>query len=168
MLGSCVIAAMEAHSEMTFLVTKANADAGGRAVNEVFAEAARMNSHIRLYASLGARCYLSIMRCCALVLGNSSSGIGEAPVFGVPTVNIGDRQKGRVRARSIIDCAPDRASILAAMDRALSPEFRESLRGVDNPYGDGTTSRRITEILKERLNGALDLKKPFYDIDFEE
>lgn len=162
-----LVAAMEAHPELTFFVTKANADAGGRAVNDVFAEAARTRAHIRLYASLGARCYLSAMRRCAMVLGNSSSGIGEAPVFGVPTVNIGDRQKGRIRARSIIDCAPERASILAAMDLALSLEFRESLRDMENPYGDGTTSRCIVEILKKRLGETAELKKTFYDIDFE-
>ena len=103
------------------------------------------------------------MKHCAAVVGNSSSGIIEAPAFPVPTVNIGDRQKGRLRTNSIIDCGPGRAEITAAIRRAIGPEFGKAVCTAQSPYGCGGTAERITTILKEiDLDGIL--LKTFYDL----
>ena len=99
-----------------------------------------------------------------MMLGNSSSGILEAPVCGVPTVNIGDRQKGRLRAPSVLDCEPDCASILSAMTRAEDAAFLEMAKSLPCPYGEGDTSLKIVEILKERLKTGISLKKEFWDL----
>lgn len=107
------------------------------------------------------------MKYCSLVLGNSSSGILEAPSFHIPTVNIGDRQKGRIRAESVIDCLPRREDIVWAVKMAMSPDFQKELSNVKNPYGDGDTSETIVRILEKELGGReIDLKKKFYDILF--
>ena len=111
---------------------------------------------------------LTAMKYCSMVIGNSSSGILEAPAMGVPTVNIGDRQRGRIQAASIINCGPDRREILEAMRRAETKEFREAMEGQTLPYGDGNTSGRIVSRIREYLSGEggrqIDLKKKFYDI----
>ena len=98
------------------------------------------------------------------MLGNSSSGLTEAPSFKVVTVNIGDRQKGRIKAGSVIDCEPKKDEILGAINKAYSSDFRQILKDVVNPYDGGDSSKKIVEILK---NANLDdiLKKKFYDIE---
>jgi GDP/UDP-N,N'-diacetylbacillosamine 2-epimerase (hydrolysing) len=97
------------------------------------------------------------------VVGNSSSGLTEAPSFGKGTINIGDRQRGRLKAESVIDCTPDRASIARALDRLYSPEFQASLRGVRNPYGEGGASEQIVRVLRDYPLASI-LKKSFYDV----
>ena len=120
-----------------------------------------------LFNSLGQRRYLSAIAHADMVIGNSSSGLLEAPYLGVPTVNIGDRQKGRLRASSVIDCESDEASIIAAMRKALDSDFRKSIRNMHLPYGDGHTTERIHTIISDFLtNDQIDLKKKFYDIQF--
>ena len=165
-----LLAAMDKFSEsyrnVQYLVTKANADAGGRAINQILEEYAQSHANVKLYASLGMYRYLSSLKYCTFVLGNSSSGIIEAPSFGVPIINIGDRQKGRIQAESVINCLPDRDSILSAMDKAISSELQTVCRNVQNPYGKGDTSERITAVIKEYLQeDKISLKKSFYDID---
>jgi len=91
--------------------------------------------------------YWSLLRQVQVFLGNSSSGIMETASFALPTVNIGERQRGRERAANVIDVAANRGAILAAMVRARSREFREPLRGMPNPYGDGDASEKIVEVL---------------------
>ncbi len=160
-------AAMSELSQWNFIVTKANADQDGRIINQVMEEYARDHENVRVYSSLGLRRYLSAMKYCSLVLGNSSSGILEAPSFHIPTVNIGDRQKGRIRAESVIDCLPRREDIVWAVKMAMSPDFQKELSNVKNPYGDGDTSETIVRILEKELGGGeMDLKKKFYDIPF--
>ena len=160
-------AAMDCFPQWKFVITKANADQDGRIINQIWEDYAMTHENVRVYASLGLNRYLSAMKHCSLVLGNSSSGILEAPSFPVPTVNIGDRQRGRIQAGSIINCDPQRESIVHAMNQALSVSFQEKLSGVRNPYGDGSTSKQIVQILEEKLcEGKIDLKKKFYDIDF--
>lgn len=155
----------ESHNEVQYLVTKANADAGGRVINQILEEYAEAHGNVKLYASLGMYRYLSSLKHCAFVLGNSSSGIIEAPSFGVPTINIGDRQKGRIQAESVINCLPDKESILSAMKQAMSKEYQAFCRQVQNPYGKGDTSEQITRVIKEYLlNDKICLKKSFYDI----
>jgi GDP/UDP-N,N'-diacetylbacillosamine 2-epimerase (hydrolysing) len=117
----------------------------------------------KAFSSLGQLRYLSALKNMDLVLGNSSSGLIEAPSFKIPTVNIGDRQKGRIKAASVIDCDPDERDILKAINRALSPEFKASIKDLENPYGIGGASKKIKEIVKSfPLSGIL--KKKFYDL----
>lgn len=159
-----VIEAMVEHPDITFICTKANADVGGSVINEELEKAAEKYDNIHLYASLGQARYLTLMKNAAFVLGNTSSGIGEAPAFKTPTVNIGDRQKGRLRADSIIDCANDTKVINEAIDKALSNDFIASIKNMTNPYGDGHTSCKIVNIIKEQLNKDINLVKSFYDL----
>lgn len=151
----------------SYLITKANADAGGRTVNALLEQyAADREADVLLVDSLGLLRYLSAMRYCTMVIGNSSSGIIEAPSFQAPTVNIGDRQKGRARAESVIDCGARAEEIVRAMREA--EEFAASGRTVDNPYDREGTSERIARILCGWLeSGRIGLKKEFYDIEFE-
>ena len=124
---------------------------------------ARRNGSFRPF--LGQLRYLSALKHCQLVIGNSSSGIVEAPALKVATVNIGHRQEGRLKASSIIDCQENRWDIIAALKRALSVEFQQQLAEVQSVYGEGDASRRIKEELKHvGLEGIL--RKRFYDVDF--
>jgi len=114
-------------------------------------------------ASLGALRYLSAMKYATAVIGNSSSGIVEAPSFMIPTINIGDRQKGRVKAESIVDCDPSAASIEAAIHNCISLEFQQLLKNTKNPYEkSGTASEIVSVIVTSDLAGLL--KKRFYNI----
>ena len=150
-----------------FIVTKSNADQGGARINELLDEAEKTIPNLHVFPSLGVRRYLSLMKHCEFVLGNSSSGIIETPAFHVPTVNIGDRQRGRLQSESILNCPPDTASIVSAIHTALSPGHREICRRVVSPYGDGTAAVRIAEkAIETVMRGTIDLKKKFYDIDF--
>lgn len=160
-----LLEAMCKKTELFFLITKANADAGGRRINEILASETKKYENMKLVDSLGMKRYLSAVKYARFVLGNSSSGIIEAPALGVPTVNIGDRQKGRLQAESIINCLPEREAIGNAMEQALQMDRTK----VRSPYGNGTTSEQITAVLKNYLNGeAIQLKKSFYDISWED
>lgn len=160
-----LLAAMAERTDLNFLITKANADAGGREINERLDAFAEGNPHCRVVASLGMRRYLSALKYAHCVLGNSSSGLVEAPSFGIPTVNIGDRQRGRLQAESVINCRPETEDILRALDLAGSPAFREAAAKTENPYGNGDTSGKICKIIKDTLRaGKIDLKKKFYDL----
>ena len=97
------------------------------------------------------------------VVGNSSSGLTEAPSFKIATINIGDRQKGRIKASSVIDCKPDKNSILKAFSRLYACEFQQNLKNIVNPYGDGCASKKIIEIIK-KVDLSIILKKSFYDL----
>jgi UDP-hydrolysing UDP-N-acetyl-D-glucosamine 2-epimerase len=125
-----------------------NADAGSRALIERTRAflAARGGGHV--FVNLDAVTYWSLLRCVDVFVGNSSSGIMETASFALPTVNIGIRQQGRGRARNVLDVAADGAAILAAVQRARAPEFRASLRGMSNPYGDGCASEKISDVLR--------------------
>ncbi|MCR5109864.1 MAG: UDP-N-acetylglucosamine 2-epimerase (hydrolyzing) [Ruminococcus sp.] len=152
--------AMEECSENYYLITMANADAGGDMVNKLLSEFADSHENVKLVSSLGMKRYLSAVKYCSFVLGNSSSGIIEAPVLGAPTVNIGDRQKGRLMADTIINCEPDSGSIAEAIHTAETAEHNSTLM-----YGDGSTSEKIIAVIKDVLmNDKVDLKKKFYDI----
>ena len=129
--------AIQKFPEYIFIITKSNADQGGARINQLLDEAAQRIANLYVYDSLGVKRYLSLMKYSEAVVGNSSSGIIETPAFHIPTVNIGDRQKGRLRTNSIIDCGTDRTSIIKAIDKAVSHEFREQCKGIHPPYGDG-------------------------------
>ena len=141
-------------------LTHANADAGGAAVNTMIEEfvAKRRNAHA--YRALGPLLYLSLVAASDGVVGNSSSGLYEAPSFAKPTVNIGDRQKGRLRAASVIDCPPERQAIARAVRRALDGGYEIGR----NPYGDGESAPRIVRALREFPLGADAARKRFHDL----
>lgn len=152
--------------DMNFLFTKANADADGRMINEFIDKAVLDNSNIFAFASLGMRRYLSVLKYCSMVIGNSSSGLIEAPSFKIPTINIGDRQKGRLQASSVINCEANKIEIAHAIDLALSNDMVSRANNTLNPYGDGNTSDKIVEVIKVYLlNHKIDLKKKFYDLE---
>ncbi|AWK90248.1 UDP-N-acetylglucosamine 2-epimerase [Azospirillum thermophilum] len=146
------------------IVTRANADSGGRAINTAIDRfAADRPGRVFATASLGQRRYLSAMYHADVVIGNSSSGLIEAPVVGRPTVNLGDRQKGRLRAPSVIDCTEEAGAIAAAVERALGPEMRAVSARRESPYGRGGAAARIAGILARfPLDGLL--HKSFHDL----
>ena len=152
-------------SEYLYIITKANADAGGRRVNELLENYALDHENVHVVDSLGMKRYLSALNSCYMVIGNSSSGIIEAPSFHIPTINIGDRQKGRTQAATVINCEADTNSILCAMEQAESGEFRNMCKQVKNPYEQQDVANTIVEIIKQKmLRQEIDLKKVFYDI----
>lgn len=155
--------AMRRRPELFYLITKANADAGGIQINEFLEQETVKHSNMKLVSSLGMKRYLSAVKYSRFVLGNSSSGIIEAPALGVPTVNIGDRQQGRIMAESVISCEPQCQSILDAMALAMHMEQKK----YHSPYGDGNTSEQIVCIIKDFFEKEkINLKKRFYDIPY--
>ena len=128
--------ALDQFRDHQLLITKANADAGGRAINGALEEyASAQQGRVALVASLGTPRYLSAVTHAAALVGNSSSALIEAPAAGTPTVNIGPRQQGRLRAASVIDCGEDRDAIAAAINQALATDFRQRTARVEPPYG---------------------------------
>lgn len=155
--------ALERFPNHKVILTKANADTDGAVINaRIDAYAADHPDRCLAVASLGLRRYLSAMKLCDAVVGNSSSGILEAPVLGVPTVNIGDRQKGRLRVASIVDCATVRGDIAVAIQSALDNVFRASLEGLVHPSEQVGTARKIVCALTAAVLEGI-LKKPFHD-----
>ncbi len=149
---------------LTLIFTYANADPGGRAINQLIDDFAKREPDAHAFPSLGQRRYLGLLRIADVMAGNSSSGIIEAPSFKLPVVNIGDRQKGRVRAINVIDCGPEEQEIALALDQSLRQEFRDSLKDLDNPYGNGQASSQIVGVLKKIPLGEVVLKKSFIDL----
>jgi UDP-hydrolysing UDP-N-acetyl-D-glucosamine 2-epimerase len=142
------------------ILTKPNSDTDGRAISGLMDAYVAEHDSAKAYVSLGQMRYLSVMSQVDLVVGNSSSGLYEAPSFGKPTVNIGDRQKGRLQAHSVINCAPEAEAIYNAVAQALELDCS----GVTNPYGDGNSAARIKECLKCEPDPARLLKKKFFDL----
>lgn len=158
--------ACEYHKDMKFIFSKANADVNGRVINRLIDSFVKENDNAAAFTSLGMVRYLSALKYSSMVVGNSSSGLIEAPSFAVPTINIGDRQKGRLQADSVINCVPDKDKIDKSITLALTKEFKEKAHNTINPYGDGNTSRKIIDVIKDfLLNDKIDLKKKFYDYE---
>lgn len=156
-----LIVAMKEKSGYFYLITKANADAGGQRVNELLENFSERVPNAKLVSSLGMVRYLSALKYSEFALGNSSSGIIEAPALGIPTVNIGERQRGRLMADTIVQCKPEKELILEAMDEAAVMPHK-----VSTLYGDGETSAKIVTILKNFLFcNKINLKKRFYDLE---
>jgi len=131
------------------LITYPNADTSGRLIVERIEDfAGRHPRRCRLAKSLGERLYLSLLRHADLMIGNSSSGLIEAPTFGLPVVNVGSRQHGRLRGVNVIDVEPSHEDILRGIEAARAPAFRARARGAANPYGDGHAAPRIVEVLR--------------------
>lgn len=151
---------------LNYIFTKANADTDGRVINELIDKYVQVNpQRACAFTSLGQLRYLSAVKYSELVIGNSSSGIIEVPSFHKPTINIGDRQKGRICAASVINCGNTKQEIWDAILKGLSEDYHKVCSMADNPYEKEGTSTRIVEIIKKFLNvEKIDLKKPFYDL----
>jgi GDP/UDP-N,N'-diacetylbacillosamine 2-epimerase (hydrolysing) len=158
-----LLAALDTLEETHFIFTMPNADPEARSIMAMLAEFATQHSHARVYRSLGQLRYLSCLRYVDGVVGNSSSGLNEATAMSIGTVNIGDRQRGRLRASTVIDCPTNRTAIRAALDTLYSAEFQRSLDRVQNPYGDGGASEKIAERLRREDLGDL-LRKSFHQL----
>lgn len=163
-----VLCALDELPEYTFVISKANADNGGVYINRKLERFCERHDNCHIFASLGIQRYLSLIKIAKAVVGNSSSGIVEAPVLHTPTVNIGERQKGRLMADSIICCDTATADIVAAIRKAVSAEWQNKARNTISLYGEGRTSQKIVDEICNFLNS--DSKTPakkFYDIYWE-
>ena len=157
-----VLSALENFSYCSIVFTGVNADPGNADVSSQIVKFVQRDTRLRsLHASLGQSKYLSLLNLCDVVIGNSSSGIIEAPAFGKPTVNIGNRQDGRLRADSIIDVGVTKQEIQTAIETALSPTWRERCAKTVSSYKSSNTAQLIADTLK---NAELSLHKTFFDI----
>jgi len=160
-----LLAALDEFPQARVVVTLPNVDTDSRAIRaRLTAYASDNQGRVAAFAALGTERYLSMLAHCDAVIGNSSSGFIEAPSFRVPTVNIGDRQMGRIAPPSVIHCRPTRDEIRQAIRRALDPKFIASLRDMKNPYGDGYATSRIVDVLRSVPLGEGAIKKQFYDL----
>ena len=146
------------------IFTKANSDPDGRIINKMIDGYVLEHKNSVAFTSLGQLRYLSALQFVDAMVGNSSSGLLEAPSFKIATINIGDRQKGRLKAGSVINCLAEKISILNALGNIYSSEFKEALLAVTNPYGDGNASKAIVSVLKQHDLKDI-LKKSFYDLN---
>lgn len=148
-------------TDVALWFTYPNADPQSRALIAALDDFVADRKHAKAFNSMGSQRYLSLMSHVDAVIGNSSSGLYEAPSFKVPTVNIGDRQAGRLRAASVLDCKPEQKEILSSICKALSMNCDH----VTNPYGDGHSSQRILKIIKAQRNYQSLLKKSFFEVN---
>lgn len=154
--------ALEALGDADVIFTYPNADTGNRKIVEPIKRFCQKHPHAQLVVNLGPD-YFNMLRVVDVMVGNSSSGLIETPFFELPVVNIGNRQKGRVRGVNVIDCGYGAGEIKTALKQALTPEFRRSLQGMENPYGNGHAARKIVKRLKDvAINDDL-LMKQFVD-----
>ena len=162
---SQILNALDSLKDTHFIFTGANADNGGKIINEMAQSYCLKNQEKAIFVmSLGQLRYLSAIKHADIVLGNSSSGICEVPSLKKATINIGNRQKGRIKAASIIDVKCDKSKILKAIKKAYSKDFQAKLKSVKNPYDSGFASKKIIKVLENiKLNGIL--QKKFYDLD---
>ena len=155
--------AIDELQDTKFIFTKPNADTDGRVIIKMIDDYVSGNRQRTIaFESLGQLRYLSALKFVDACVGNSSSGLAEAPTFKIGTINIGDRQRGRLKAGSVIDCGQDKESIQTAIRKLYSTEFKGKLKNVKNPYGEGGAAEKIKKILKE-VDLTDILKKRFYD-----
>jgi GDP/UDP-N,N'-diacetylbacillosamine 2-epimerase (hydrolysing) len=159
-----LLEAIEYFNDYKVIFTLPNADTDGRIVIEKIQQYVSLNSNKSVaFTSMGQIRYLSALKYVSMVIGNSSSGLTEVPSFKIPTINIGDRQKGRIKADSVIDCLPSKEEIIKSISLGLSLEFQSKLPNIQNPYGSGGASKKIVEILKN-IDLKNVLKKQFHNI----
>ena len=155
---------LEERKDLRVVFTMPNSDTGAQAmVDAINAFVANNSDRAVAYKSLGVIRYLSVMRQVAAVVGNSSSGLVEVPSFGIPTLNIGDRQKGRIAAESVYNCKSDKDSILAGLEVILSPDFQQKAKRARNPYDKEGTAQAIFDVVSAYPLEQLK-QKHFYDI----
>lgn len=154
--------AIKEFPDIQFIVTKSNADQGGSKINDLLDVAEKNIDNMHVYTSLGIHRYLSLMKYSEFVLGNSSSGVIETPAFHIPTVNIGDRQRGRLQAQSIINCGDTKECIVEGIKQALSPSFIELCKNTRGKYGEGNSAPQIaSKVIETVMNDDIDLRKRF-------
>ena len=159
-----LLAALDQFPNAHIIFTKPNSDTDGRIIARMMDEYAAINStRVKCFTSLGQLGYLSTLQYVQAVVGNSSSGITEAPMFHVPTVNIGERQAGRMKGETIVDCDSSSSSIISAIELALSDSFRTSISSAVSLHGNGDTAPKIKRILKTASLEGL-LMKSFYEV----
>ncbi len=159
-----LLASLGQLKEVGFIFTMPNADTEGRILFDQISNFCQTHSNAKAYTSLGQLRYLSCIKHVDGVVGNSSSGLLEVPTFKKATINIGDRQRGRLKAKSVIDCDPNRKAIDEALKKLFSVKFQEQLKTVENPYGKGGASKAIVRTL-EKISFSDLLKKSFYDLN---
>ena len=161
-----LLRAIDGYPNLKCIFTGANADCGGNRINELLKYYADTHSQKAMFIeSLGQLRYLSTISMADVVIGNSSSGLSEVPSFKVPTVNIGDRQKGRTAGKTVISCGTSSKEIEAAIEKALSSEFKNSIQNAVNPYyKEGTIEAIVNGIDSIMRSGNLDIRKSFYSI----
>jgi GDP/UDP-N,N'-diacetylbacillosamine 2-epimerase (hydrolysing) len=152
------------HPEYNYIFTYANADPDGLVINRMIEEYVKSHDNTIAFISMGQMGYLSALKYCEFVLGNSSSGLVEAPSFHIPTINIGNRQQGRARADSVIDCGYSEEEIESAFSMAKDRDFLEKCRQCNNPYEGKDVAKTIVTKIKEFLNNYTGKKKKFYDL----
>ena len=156
--------ALDNFPNLRILFTMPNSDQGGNSIKSAIESYCRLHSdRAKCFASLGVKRYLSAMQYVAAVVGNSSSGLVEVPSFCIPTLNIGDRQKGRTRGRSVYDCASDTDAVTNGLNTVLSQEFREQAKNASNPYEKENTAENIFRIISAYPLDQLS-QKIFYDL----
>lgn len=164
-----LLEALKETKDMKFIITKSNADTEGKEINHRIDEFVKENENCKAYYSLGLLRYLSAVKHSEFVIGNSSSGIVEAPALGIPTVNIGDRQKGRLQASSILNSEARKSDIIQQIEIARKREFKINIKIEEHPYKGNNTSKLIINTIRKFLYiKSIDLKKQFYDLQFKE
>lgn len=158
-----LLSTLRSLKDTTIILTMPNADTESRVLFDMLESFAAENPNARVYPSVGQLQYLSLLQFVDGVVGNSSSGLTEAPSFGKGTINIGSRQRGRLRAESVIDCEPERGAIASALKRLYSREFQAKLKTARNPYGEGGASEKIVSVLATHSLEGL-LSKSFHDL----
>ena len=159
-----LLQAIQAQEDSFFIFTKANADTDGRVINNMIDEFVLNHpERSKAFTSLGNLRYLSLLQQCDAIIGNSSSGIIEAPSLNIATINLGDRQKGRTQAESVINCKVDFQQINGAFLKVRTADFKENLKNVKNPYGDGNTASKIITVIENTSWEDLKIKR-FYNL----
>ena len=158
-----LLLALDEISDCTLIFTKANSDKGGRIINQMIDDFVNKNKHKAVgFASLGQLRYLSTLQHVDFVIGNSSSGVLEVPYFKIPTINIGDRQKGRLMPERVINCTPTYNEISKAIEMAQDNEFLSRITTQENIYGDGEATSKIMNTLR-KIDFSV-VQKQFYDL----
>jgi GDP/UDP-N,N'-diacetylbacillosamine 2-epimerase (hydrolysing) len=160
-----LLKALSKLTQTTLIFTMANADSGGLVINQLVKDFTERNINAKLFPSLGQLAYFSCIPFMDGVVGNSSSGILEVPSFSKGTINIGDRQRGRIQAKSVINCLPNYQEIHQAIETLYSVEFQKNLINLYNPYEPAGASKKIVKTIK-KTGFSNSLKKVFYDLDF--
>ena len=159
-----ILDALDTLNDTKFIFTFANSDKGGRIINRMIEDyVSRNNGKAVAFKSLGQRRYLSALQFMDVVFGNSSSGIVEVPYFKIPTINIGDRQKGRVTPLSVLHSACNKEDMLTALKKAFKTSFLKKIECQEQVYGNGNTSEKIIDVISAPV---VSTKKSFYDIKF--
>lgn len=161
-----MLTVIEKHREFYYVFTKANADYRGDMINNKLEAYTKAHDNSILVESLGMKRYLSLLNCAECVLGNSSSGLTEAPLFHIPTINIGNRQKNRKHGNTVCDCSGTREDIERAFERVFTNDFKKMCKEEKSIFGDGHTAERIVKVIEEALDKGIHTEKSFYDIDF--